>query len=357
MSNSFSNTLIAWYAEHGRALPWRGTRDPYLIWVSEVILQQTRIGQGREYYERFCRDYPDVRALAQASEQQVLKSWEGLGYYSRARNMCAAARQIVDEHGGVFPSTYEGLRALKGVGPYTAAAIASFAYRLPHPVIDGNVYRFVARHFGIATPVATAAAQKEFGRLLGRLIDRQRPDLFNQAIMDFGSTYCQPARHDCANCIFHDTCVARKQGNVDLLPVRAARATTRHRYFHYVCLHWLEGGREMTLVHRRDGNDIWKGLYEFPLLETAQPLSPEALRRRARKYAHELAGRQPREVRVGQPVLHQLTHQTLHATFVEAYFDGAARLSGGKEMAVACDELAAMPFPRLIARYLSLRAM
>lgn len=352
MSNSFSNKLLGWYAENKRSLPWRGIDDPYLIWLSEVILQQTRIEQGMEYYLRFRREYPTVQDLASASEEQVLKNWQGLGYYSRARNMHSAAKHIAYELGGKFPNTYEKILQLKGVGRYTAAAIASFAFRLPYPVIDGNVYRFVSRHFGIITPIATNAAYSEFEKLLLTLVDRERPDLFNQAIMDFGSIYCRPTVHDCASCIFHDSCVANKKGTVDLLPVKGNPIKVRERNFYYLYVRWNEGGKEMTLVHQRRGNDIWRGLYEFPLLETEKPVQPDRLKVEAHGFAKRLAGKEPSKISDSMSFMHKLTHQTIHAVFFEVFFDGKVEPTDEKELPTPLEELKNRPIPRLIDRYL-----
>lgn len=223
----FAEKIINWYHENGRNLPWRCTDNPYYIWLSEIILQQTRIEQGRAYYEHFITRYPTVQHLADATEEQVLKSWQGLGYYSRARNLHTAARHIAYDLHGVFPSTYKEILALKGVGRYTAAAIASFAFRLPYPVIDGNVYRLIARLYGIHTPIGTTAAQREFENLLNTLIDPVRPDLFNQAIMDFGSMQCKPTGCDCANCIFSHECTANKHGQVASCPSSPIRPRSR----------------------------------------------------------------------------------------------------------------------------------
>ncbi|MDY5969371.1 MAG: A/G-specific adenine glycosylase [Bacteroidales bacterium] len=352
MSNSFSKKLIDWYGVNQRKLPWRNVGDPYLIWLSEVILQQTRIEQGLEYFLRFRRDYPTVRDLASASEEQVLKSWQGLGYYSRARNMHSAAKYIIDELNGEFPKTYEGLLRLKGVGPYTAAAIASFAYRLPYPVIDGNVYRFVSRCFGIDTPIATPMAYKEFEGLLLTLIDREHPDLFNQAMMDFGSTFCRPTAHDCVNCIFHDICVANEKGKVDLLPVRSGRVKTRDRYFYYFHVCWREGEVEMTLLHQRQGDDIWRGLYEFPLLETSQPISQEKLLEEAHRFALGLTDKTPRNMINTMQIVYKLTHQTIHAVFFDVFFDEKVVPNKGYEQPTSLEMLKKRPFPRLIDRYL-----
>ena len=269
---AFSQKLDSWYTDFGRSLPWRGIRDPYRIWLSEIILQQTRIEQGRDYYHRFVEAFPTVADLAAASEEQVLRLWQGLGYYSRARNLHAAAQYIMNEYHGRFPDTYEGILRLKGVGRYTAAAIASFAFRLPHPVIDGNVYRFISRLYGIATPIGTDAAYSEFEALLLQHIDRQRPDRFNAAMMDFGSLQCKPAP-DCTACPFADECVALRTGRVEMLPVKPAKAKPKDRWFYYLHLRWQEAGEERTVMHQRTGKDIWRGLYQFPLLETDRELT------------------------------------------------------------------------------------
>ncbi len=228
---TFSTTIINWYESHGRTLPWRGIDDPYKIWLSEIILQQTRIEQGMSYYQHFIETYPTVQDLADASEEQVLKSWQGLGYYSRARNLHAAAKQIMTQYGGTFPSQYTDILSLKGVGRYTAAAIASFAFRLPYPVIDGNVYRLISRLYDIATPIGSNASYNEFEQLLLKLIDKERPDLFNQAIMDFGSIYCKPIGCQCETCIFASTCMARQRGKVSLLPVKGNAIKVKETFF------------------------------------------------------------------------------------------------------------------------------
>ena len=252
----FSDTLLDWYDANGRDLPWRRTRDPYAIWLSEIILQQTRIAQGRSYWERFLQTYPDVQALAAAQEDDVLRLWQGLGYYSRARNLLAAARQIAAQ--GRFPDTLAGIRALKGVGDYTAAAIASFAFGIPAAVVDGNVYRVLARHFGIPTPVGSTAAKKEFTALAQSLLPPERPGDFNQAMMDFGATLCTPASPACARCPLADSCAALATGRVDSLPVREKGAAVQERRFDYVYVRFH--GR--TAIRRRGTGDIWAGLYE-----------------------------------------------------------------------------------------------
>ena len=283
----FTGTILRWYAENGRDLPWRRTRDPYAVWLSEIILQQTRVAQGRAYWERFLSAFPDVGSLASADEDEVLRLWQGLGYYSRARNLHAAARQIASA--GRFPDTLEGIRALKGVGDYTAAAIGSFAFGIPAAVVDGNVYRVLARHFGIATPVGSAAAKKEFTSLAQSLLPPDRPGDFNQAMMEFGATQCTPASPACLLCPFADSCAALASGQVDRLPVRQKGAAVQERRFNYVYLRFQ--GR--TAIRRRGTGDIWAGLYE-PLV-VDQQLNEAILLRSG--------------------VRHQLTHRTLVVDF------------------------------------------
>ena len=225
--------LHAWYARNHRVLPWRGITDAYRIWISEIILQQTRVVQGYEYYNRFVSRFPDVRALAAADDDEVMKLWQGLGYYSRARNLLAAARQVVERFGGEFPTTYDDIRSLPGIGDYTAAAIASFAYGLPHAVVDGNVYRVLSRIYGIDTPIDTTEGKKLFAALADELLDRQDPGGYNQAMMEFGALYCVPRSPQCGGCIFADRCMALATGRVEELPVKQGRTVVKPRYFNY----------------------------------------------------------------------------------------------------------------------------
>ena len=348
----FSQKIINWYQENGRALPWRGIDNPYYIWLSEIILQQTRIEQGTKYYEHFIAEYPTVRHLADATEQQVLKSWQGLGYYSRARNLHAAAQHIAYDLDGVFPNTYKDILALKGVGRYTAAAIASFAFRLPYPVIDGNVYRLVSRLYGIHTPIGTNQAYTEFEQILNNLIDRQRPDLFNQAIMDFGSLVCKPTGCDCSRCIFHDECVALCSGKVAQLPVRQAPPKTSERYFYYFDIRWPVPA-ETRLVHLRKEKDIWHGLYELPLHETTTPIPERSLRRECVKRMTDWFGEKPARIELGPCITHQLTHRTIIARFVLINYACAPSKIPNNLQQIAPDELKYLPVSRLIDRYLS----
>ena len=252
----FAETLLRWYGENGRDLPWRRTRDPYAIWLSEIILQQTRIAQGMAYWERFMARFPSVNDLAAASEDEVLRLWEGLGYYSRARNLHTAAKQIVSLGG--FPTTLEGIRALKGVGDYTAAAIGSIAFDLPAAVVDGNVYRVLARYYGIATPVGTTQAKKEFTALAQALLPEDKAAAFNQAMMDFGAIQCTPAAPDCSVCPLAPHCDALRTGRIGLLPVKKAPTPVKTRLLDYIYIRC----NGFTAIRRRGPGDIWQGLWE-----------------------------------------------------------------------------------------------
>lgn len=262
----FSAPLIEWYLISKRSLPWRDTRDPYLIWLSEVILQQTRVAQGLPYYEKFRTAYPSIKDLAVADEEEVLKLWQGLGYYSRARNLKKTAEIICKDYGGRFPDTYKELLKLKGIGPYTAAAIASFAFKEKKAVVDGNVYRVLSRVFGIDEPINKSSGQKLFQKLADSLIDSKNPDLFNQAIMEFGAMECTPKKPNCSGCIFNDRCVALATSKIDNLPVNLSKIKVRKRYLHYLML--LDQHRNTRFV-KRPNDGIWAGLYEFPMIETS----------------------------------------------------------------------------------------
>jgi A/G-specific adenine glycosylase len=312
---NFSQKLQAWSDAHPRNMPWKGEKDPYKIWLSEIILQQTRVEQGWAYYERFIQHYPTVQHLADAPEAAVLKDWEGLGYYSRARNLHATARHIANALGGAFPDTYEGILALKGVGPYTAAAIASFAYNLPYPVLDGNVYRILSRLFGIEMPIDTPAARRIFEQKAADLLDRTQPGLHNQAMMDFGATHCLPVRPLCDTCPFHADCMAVHTGRVSELPVKSKNIVKKERFFLYIVL--KQG--EQTWIQQRTTQDIWQQLYEFPLIElSALP----ATRAEATEYLHRhwpewAAVATQFELKGGSKTCRQtLTHRYVNAVFL-----------------------------------------
>ena len=285
--NDFASTLLKWFHDDGRDLPWRQTRDPYAIWLSEIILQQTQVKQGWAYWERFMKRWPKVEMLAAATEDEVLREWQGLGYYSRARNLHYAAKQIVDF--GRFPDTLEGIKRLKGVGDYTAAAIGSFAFDLPAAVVDGNVYRVLSRHFGISTPINSSEGKKEFALLAQELLPISQASNYNQAIMDFGATQCTPSTPNCSNCPLQDSCVAFREGRVDVLPVKLKTLKVKERALTYVYVRF----QGETAIHRRGEGDIWQGLYE-PLLTEQVPQGAVLLR---------------------QGVKHVLTHRILLADF------------------------------------------
>ena len=284
---SFTTTILEWFKENGRSLPWRETRDPYAIWLSEIILQQTRIEQGRPYWERFMKHWPTVEALANATEDEVLREWQGLGYYSRARNLHTAAQQIV-ERGG-FPTTLEGIKALKGVGDYTAAAIGSIAFNLPAAVVDGNVYRVLARHYDIETPINTTEGKKEFTQLAQSLLPPQEASAFNQAMMDFGAIQCTPVSPRCEQCPLAESCVALREGRIDILPVKQKTLKVKERQLTYIYIRC----NGYTALHRRPAGDIWQGLYE-PWLTDQVPQGAVLQRQR---------------------VKHVLTHRILYADF------------------------------------------
>lgn len=308
--------LYHWFETHRRELPWRDTTNPYYIWLSEVILQQTRVAQGMEYYLRFITRWPDVRSLAAATEDEVLRQWQGLGYYSRARNLYKAAQFVVQNHkqadGTVsFPATYDELRQLPGVGDYTAGAIAAFAYDLPHPALDGNVYRVLARLYDCDIPFDTTAGKKHFHHLAEQLLDKQRPRLFNSAIMELGALHCTPLNPDCPACPLAHVCLAYAHGTVALLPVRKTRPTLRDRWLEYhIFLAPSQAGTQ-TLIHQRGTDDIWRHLWEFPLTES--PDAPSAASEKTARPAPFFPTASPAVA--SRDYTHILSHQRLHARF------------------------------------------
>lgn len=274
--DSFHSKLHEWFDVNHRNLPWRETKDPYLIWLSEIILQQTRVAQGTSYYLRFASRWPTLKSLAHAEEQDVLKEWQGLGYYSRARNLLAAAKNMYAEFGH-FPHSYEEIRQQKGIGSYTAAAIASFAYNLPYAVLDGNVFRFIARLFGVDTPIDTSAGKKVFSLFADSLLDKKQPGLHNQAMMEFGAIQCIQNNPECSGCPFSDYCVAYAQQSIDTLPVKSKKTTSKSRYFNYLFLLQKSDNMEFTLLQKRTQKDIWQHLYELPMFEADHCFSDSEL--------------------------------------------------------------------------------
>lgn len=261
----FHNKLIDWYLVNARDLPWRKTQDPYPIWLSEIMLQQTRISQGLPYFFKFIEEFPTVFHLAEASEDQVLKLWQGLGYYSRARNLHSTAKHVAYNLNGIFPGTYKELKMLKGVGDYTASAIASFCYREPVAVVDGNVYRVLSRFFGIDTPINSTEGIKKFKILAQKLLDKEQPHIYNQAIMEFGALQCSPKSPDCGSCPLQTNCVAFQQDLIPSLPRKLKKTKVQEKFYNYLV---IVDSKENVLIEKRTGNGIWKNLYQFPLIES-----------------------------------------------------------------------------------------
>ncbi len=343
----FSRAILPWYRENARPLPWRATRDPYRIWLSEVILQQTRVDQGSAYWHRFVERYPTVEQLAAAPEDAVLRLWQGLGYYTRARNLLLAARQVVDQHAGCFPDDFDALKELKGIGDYTAAAIASIAFNRPEPVVDGNVYRVLSRVFGISTPIDSTLGRREFRELAGVLIDREAPGDHNQAVMELGAMVCKPVAPDCGTCPLTSRCVARSSGHISELPVKVGRTAVRERHFNYLYIP-VDGG---FYLRKRVERDIWQGLYELPLLETLRPASEKRLQ----KDLEKLGGGGLCLKQRSQEVIHLLTHQRIKTVFwkVEARSD---HRPPDDWLLVRFDALDHHALPRPIERYLGTMA-
>lgn len=305
---SFSARILSWYALHKRALPWRETTNPYVIWLSEVILQQTRVEQGLPYFLTFLETYPNVTSFAEAPEAKILRLWQGLGYYSRARNMHKAAKVVVERHGGEFPTDYNALLALPGVGEYTAAAIASFATNQPYAVLDGNVFRVLARYFGITEPINSTKGRKLFTQLAGEMLDPRVAGQYNQAIMDFGALQCKPKRPDCQTCVLRTDCVAHAADLVATLPVKIRSQKARNRYFHYFIVE--KDGK--VLMSQRSSGDIWGNLYEFPLIETGDAVALPELVSHA-EFQQYFPDAQIQMI--GSPIRHLLSHQRIHAHF------------------------------------------
>ena len=347
--NILHDTLINWYAENHRDLPWRHSPTPYQVWLSEVILQQTRVSQGLDYYLRFVDRWSTVTDLAQASEEEVLKMWQGLGYYSRARNLHQCAKQVMEQYDGQFPADFEQLKKLKGIGDYTAAAIASIAFGLPCAVVDGNVYRVLSRLFDIDTPINTNEGQQAFAQLADALLDRERPGLHNQAMMEFGALHCTPKNPNCLHCPVQAQCLAFERQSVGLRPVKLQKLKVTTRYFNYLVIKM----EDCLYLHKRSGNDIWKNLYDFPCIESDHPMSVEEVL--ASDAFMQLIGNLNFVVTKTSPVFtHKLTHRTIMAQFIEIKLDGKLLQIETKDLSLTREsDLGNYPIPRLIDLYLN----
>ncbi|MFZ2906725.1 MAG: A/G-specific adenine glycosylase [Cyclobacteriaceae bacterium] len=342
----FSLKLAEWYKIHKRNLPWRDTKDPYRIWLSEIILQQTRVNQGLPYYQKFIEAFPSVFDLAKAPEQKVLRLWQGLGYYTRARNLHRCAKQIIDTYGGVFPKTFEELKTLPGIGEYTAAAIASIAFGKRVAVVDGNVSRVISRTKGIEIPINNPAGKKFFVELANKLIPAREPDIHNQAMMEFGALHCTPRQPKCDDCIFANTCVANKNSLQAVLPVKNRMKKIRKRYFYYFV---LQKGRSL-LMKKRHGKDIWHGLYDFYMVEKNRPMSVEKiladdslLKKLKTKKALNISG----------SYKHVLSHQIIFSRFMQVSIGTTPVVNGAGLHLYSLKKVGQLPKPVLISRFLS----
>jgi len=339
----FSNLLIKWYLQNKRDLPWRSTTNPYPIWLSEIMLQQTRVAQGTPYFLAFTTAFPTVFDLAAASEEEVLKLWQGLGYYSRARNLHKTAQYVASELSGVFPPTYNELLKLKGVGEYTAAAIASFSYNEVVPVVDGNVFRVLSRYFDVETDIALASAKKEFAALAFELMPKDNPATFNQAIMEFGALQCVPKSPNCSICVFNDSCAALQKNKVDQLPVKSKKVKVRNRYFNYLV---VEDENENTVIQKRTSKGIWQNLYEFPVIETDKVEDYEYVYGQVQENFFK-----DNEVVsfIGyneESIIHKLSHQHLYIKFWKV------SLKGTVENGINNEVLKTFPFPIVIHNFI-----
>jgi A/G-specific adenine glycosylase len=342
----FAIQLLKWYEHQKRDLPWRNTTDPYLIWLSEIILQQTRIAQGLPYYQRFVQAFPTVYELAEASEAQVLRLWQGLGYYSRARNLHACAQIIVNNYDGNFPTSYHELLQLKGVGKYTAAAISSFAYNAPHAVVDGNVFRVLSRVFGITSDISEAKSFQEFESKANELIDKEQPALFNQAIMDFGALQCSPKKPACALCPLSDQCYAFNHGMIADLPVKSKKVKVKKKFFSYLVLEYNDN----YCLKERGAKDIWQGLFDFPLIDSEREMDQEEVLNQIIKTDQiVLTGVTP-------TIKHVLTHRHIFARFYRLEVKDLNTFEKLKRTyscgSFTANEIQALPKPILIENYL-----
>ena len=343
-------TILAhWYEAHKRELPWRNNPTPYYVWLSEIILQQTRVNQGFDYFIRFIERWPTLTDLAQASEEEVLKMWQGLGYYSRARNLHKCARQVVELHGGEFPADFEKLKKLQGIGNYTAAAIASIAFGLPHAVVDGNVYRVLSRLYDIDTPINTDRGAKLFAVLASSLLDHENPGRHNQAMMEFGALQCIPKNPDCLQCPLQSHCLAFANGNVDERPQKEKKLKIKTRYFNYLV---IRTPNNSVYLHKRSAKDIWQNLYDFPCVESEQPLTLDEIT--ASDYFKSLILNEKYIIsRISPKYVHKLTHQTIIAIFVEikiSFF--LAKIQKNDILLALENELGTYPVPKLIDNFL-----
>jgi len=346
LKTNFSAILMKWNRDkNDRQMPWKGEEDPYRIWLSEVILQQTRVDQGLSYYNNFISLFPDIHKLAGASDKKIFKAWEGLGYYSRCRNLMATARYISKERNGIFPRSFDEIIALKGIGPYSAAAISSFAFNLPHAVLDGNVYRVLARVFGIDRPIDTTEGRKYFGWLADQLLDQRQPGVYNQAIMDFGAVVCKPVSPLCSSCIFRKRCTALISQSVTELPVKEKIKRTRKRWFYFI----LPEYKNKIAIRKRTEKDIWQDLFEFPLIEMDGIYEVKRILREAERKKW-ISKKEYEVLSVSALFKQQLTHQAITGQFIRVKLKAEPSLNHNW-IWVTKGRIRKYSFPRLINQY------
>jgi len=345
--NKFTTLLLKWNRQQNtRQMPWKGEKDPYKIWLSEIILQQTRVEQGLNYYNNFIKTFPDVHKLANAPEEKIFKLWEGLGYYTRCRNLIFTARYISKELNGKFPGTYEEIKALKGIGPYTAAAIGSFAFNLSHAVIDGNVFRVLARIFGIGKPIDSTDGKQFFTELANRLLDKKQPSVFNQAIMDFGAVVCRPAAPSCVKCIFKNNCIALLNNKVNELPIKKKKSSIKKRWFYYLVIEY----KNEIVIRQRTKKDIWQQLYEFPMIESTNKSNQKNILLQAEKRGW-LKKKNYRTITISPLIKQQLSHQLIEGQFIKIKLNEKPELEKDWLWTIK-NKIAKYAFPGIINQYL-----
>ncbi len=343
----FTEILLSWNrTENKREMPWKGEKDPYKIWISEIILQQTRVSQGMNYYNKFIKSFPDVQSLAHATEQKVFKHWEGLGYYSRCRNIIASAKFITAKLKGKFPEKYEDILALKGIGNYTASAISSFAYNQPYAVLDGNVFRVLSRFFGKEIPIDTTEGKKIYSLLANELLDKETPGIYNQAIMDFGAIVCKPFQPLCEECPLQTACIAFRKKKVTILPIKKKSIERRERFFTYLVVEY----NNSFYVKKRIAKDIWQGLYEFILVESKQLLTEMQLREMLG--SGKLLGIDDFTItHISKTLSQKLTHQIITGKFFHICLANPVKIEDGFIL-VSKEQIDLLPFPKFITLYL-----
>jgi A/G-specific adenine glycosylase len=344
-----SSILTNWYLENKRELPWRNTGNPYHIWVSEVILQQTRVAQGLGYYQNFITSFPTVESLANAQIDDVLKVWQGLGYYSRARNLHEGAKYVVKQYQGILPAQFESLLTIKGIGEYTAAAISSIVYHIPVPVVDGNVNRVISRYFGVHDPINSSSGKKRIMEIARKILDKENPDLHNQAMMEFGALQCVTHNPNCDICPLKVECYALKHNEINSLPKKIKQAKVRKRYFNYIVILY----HSQVVIRQRSGKDIWQGLYEFPLIETDSLVTKQELVNLP-GWEAILKDSKYEVVNMSKNYIHQLTHQKIHASFLMVKVDAIPRhLINDQTFLIEKESIEQYPVSKMVENFLS----